>query len=365
MKTQLIPVLAIVVLGFSSASTSFGTVASFQGLGDFSGGGFESKAYGVSADGSIVVGYGTTASGQQAFCWEDGTMTYLGDLHGDPATCAYDISADGSVIAGRVNSALDPDSEAFRWEYGSMTGLGVTSSWAPDVSADGSVVVGRAAGYDAFRWEGSTTTTLNPPESSSIAFGVSADGSVIVGDYSWVKIAGHQEALRWEDSTITHLGYLPGFTHSSARAVSDDGSVVVGYSQGTSDWEAFRWTSGTGMVGLADLPGGNFDSWAFAVSADGSVIVGRGTTDLGYESFLWDADNGMRNLKDVLENDCGLDLTDWTLRVATGISADGLTIVGYGTNPEGNSEAWAATIPEPATLLLLSIGAALLRKIRR
>lgn len=49
----------------------------------------------------------------------------------------------------------------------------------------------------------------------------------------------------------------------------------------------------------------------------------------------------------------GLDLANWTLYNATGISADGLTIVGYGANPDGYGEAWIATIPEPASILLL------------
>ena len=38
--------------------------------------------------------------------------------------------------------------------------------------------------------------------------------------------------------------------------------------------EAFRWTEGSGMVGLGDLAGGSFYSVANAVNADGSVVVG-------------------------------------------------------------------------------------------
>jgi len=82
------------------------------------------------------------------------------------------------------------------------------------------------------------------------------------------------------------------------------------------------------------------------------------------EAFVWYPANGMRNLKDVLEKSCGLNLTGWKLERATGISADGLTIVGGGINPDGHPEGWVATIPEPATLILLGLGTALLRKRR-
>jgi len=49
----------------------------------------------------------------------------------------------------------------------------------------------------------------------------------------------------------------------------------------------------------------------------------------------------------VLTND-GLNLTGWTLLSPTAISADGNTIVGFGTEPGGSREAWIATVPSPA-----------------
>ena len=58
-------------------------------------------------------------------------------------------------------------------------------------------------------------------------------------------------------------------------------------------------------------------------------------------------------------------LSGWTLEYANGISDDGVTIVGQGTNPSGFTEAFIATIPEPSTALLLGAGGAVLLRRRR
>jgi uncharacterized membrane protein len=59
----------------------------------------------------------------------------------------------------------------------------------------------------------------------------------------------------------------------------------------------------------------------------------------------------MERLADILTSK-GIDLTGWELSVATAVSADGKTIVGYGINPAGEREAFVASIaPNPTTLL--------------
>ena len=132
--------------------------------------------------------------------------------------------------------------------------------------------------------------------------------------------------------------------------------------------------SDTPIIFLAMFWGGGGSlSTAVGVSADGSVAVGGGCPGFtGSRAFLRDAYHCVRNLKDVLI-DHGLDaeLTGWELRNANGISADGLTIVGSGTNPDGDTEAWAAVIPIPAGALVGLVmfgcmsGGAIRRKFRK
>ena len=92
--------------------------------------------------------------------------------------------------------------------------------------------------------------------------------------------------------------------------------------------------------------------------------MGRSHSASGAEAFVWDATNGMRELDQVL-SDLGLDLTGWTLTQALSVSVDGQTIVGFGTNPSGFTEAWVAVIPEPSTGLLLMTSLISLAMCRR
>ena len=233
-------------------------------------------------------------------------------------------------------------------------GDGNSSSGAFGVSADGTTIVGFSGG-EAFRWtDGGGMVGLGGFSSS--ARGVSADGSTVVGQGE--SAPNVTEAFRWTSgSGVVGLGDLSGGSFFSfAWDISSDGSTVVGLSNTTPGNEAFLWTSSGGMVGLGDLPGGGFDSQALAVSADGSIIVGESrTATSANEAFIWDTTDGMRELNPVLTA-LGVDLTGWTLHAAIDISDDGSVIVGGGTNPSGDREAWIATIPEPSTALLLGFG---------
>jgi probable HAF family extracellular repeat protein len=335
----------------------------FTPLGDLLGNDFASSAYAISADGEVIVGSGRSISGSEAFRWtESSGLVGLGDLPGSIVSSrANAVSRHGSVVVGSAEGASG--GEAFRWtENGGMVGLGAQSS-ARAVSADGNVVVGIFPGAiegEAFRWtEASGMVGLGElgggARSGSEAYGVSADGSVVTGA-SW-SAAGWQ-AFRWtESSGMVGIGDLPGGRFESiAYGVSADGSVIVGSGEINGGRRAFRWTVGTGMVALTEF----HYSYALAASGDGSVIVGRHQGPfVDQDAFIWDEAHGMRSLTTVLAN-AGVLPNGWLLQEASGVSADGKRIVGWGRNPDGNTEAWLVdmtAIPEPSAVSLLAIGA--------
>ena len=345
---------------------------------------FSSEAYAVSADGSTIVGRGTPV--QRAWRLDDQFNTiFLGDQQGGgDLSTARAVSADGSVVVGRVHTTSG--AEAFRWTNatGLMVGLGdlpggAFESDAWGVSHDGTVVVGYGvspggtlSGAEAFRWQLTDPLTgtgemiglgdLPGGDSTSAATGVSADGTVIVGASSSAASDAYSlfatEAFRWAlTDPVTGAGTMIGLWdlsgggfNSFATAVSADGTTVVGRGLSGDGTEAFRWRDGV-MSGLGDLPGGDFLSVANAVSADGSVVVGYsavGVDDGGLNllhPFIWDEENGMRDLVEVFADE-GLALLNLRLASANGVSADGRTFVGTGQSvfltPGGTprTEAW-------------------------
>ncbi len=93
------------------------------------------------------------------------------------------------------------------------------------------------------------------------------------------------------------LGDLPGGLYESfARGVSADGSTAVGRSISAAGPQAFRWTAADGMAGLGDLSGGSFHSEAYGVSDDGTVVVGWSVSSLGVEAFEWRLGVGLTGL---------------------------------------------------------------------
>jgi probable HAF family extracellular repeat protein len=166
-------------------------------------------------------------------CWRNASPRHAWSGY---TSYAYGVSADGSVVVGVAYTNL-VKYHAFRWtESEGMQDLGTLGGWgsaALGVSADGSVVVGYAYDADevhrAFRWtaESGMEDLGTLGGGWSRAYSVSADGSVVVGMAR--NSAGHIRAFRWTaESGMQDLGTLGGF-HSTALGVSADGTVVVGW----------------------------------------------------------------------------------------------------------------------------------------
>jgi probable HAF family extracellular repeat protein len=310
---------------------------------------------GVSGDGSTVFGVGYAASPDfstisfEAFIWTPATgLVALGGLPGAPpqywTSSPYSepsgVSADGSTVVGDANNAQNRD-EAFVWRASTgMVGLGTlpgfTDSSATGVSGDGSTVVGTVhnaqGSQEAFVWRAATGMvglgTL-PGFTSSMATGVSGDGSTVVG-HNLNAQGNAPQVFIWTAATgMVGLGTLPGFTSSMATGISGDGSTVVGSVYNAQGFqEAFVWTAATGMVGLGYLPG-DVSSAAAGVSRDGSRVVGWSiNVNQSYvlealEAFVWTAATGLVRL--------GF-LPGATTSYATGVSADGSTVVGTSGN---------------------------------
>jgi probable HAF family extracellular repeat protein len=305
-------------------------------------------AYDMSDDGTTIVGYANGYQGQNlvATRWRNGQIDFLGSEN----SFAFATSADGSVVVG--DSGL-----AFRWENGNLQYLvSNPGEWnsANAVSSNGQFIAGSVGS------SGGINTSYQKPcywdndglhvienfgfATEGYATAISNDGQIIIG-------SSGDRAFKWQNGVMNYLGDVPGgIPAQRANGMSSDGSVIVG--------DGFRWENGV-MTALEELYGSQ--SQAQAVSGDGSIIVGSSGWESYSRAFIWDEIHGVRDLNWVLVNEYGLDLGGWTLRNAIAISEDGTKIFG-GT---GYSGYWIAEIPEPATVLFLSLGGWTVSRRRR
>jgi probable HAF family extracellular repeat protein len=220
---------------------------------------------------------------------------------------------------------------------------------ANDISSDGSTIVGYGIGptnQTAVYWTQSSgyAPTALPSLGGAWALAVSGDGKIIAGQAHdgvssnvpviWDLTSGSPTITNIMDYDLFNEGIIPG-THA-ARAVSQDGSVVVGFLQGMDGARhAFRWTSATGMVVINPNGIGNFA--AVDTSADGTVIVGSST--------YWTEATGMLDIQSFLESQgLGTDMEGWTQLDVNAVSDDGRAFAGSGVDPDGRRQGWYANI---------------------
>ena len=166
----------------------------------------------------------------------------------------------------------------------SMATISLTGSFIPSAfSANGAIAAGRS-GSIATVYENTNGVTLlgTFPEAdsqSSNVSGISADGTVVTG-YS--RSSTDNEAFRWTSATglqklkdLTGRGSYTGFTNASG--ISRNGQ------------EAFIWSVSGGFTALGDVAGGNVTSVARDVTNSGNIILGGGFSSVStLETLKWD-----------------------------------------------------------------------------
>lgn len=347
------------VIALSAGSAAY--AADFTPLGSLPDrNSFWSYPHAVSSDGKTIVGdsvvSGLGGGEYRAVQWRDGAgPTSLGTIPGAYNISARAVSATGEGIIGFTELYGYAGFSSFYWS--ATTGLivptvlpGYSNSTAMAISADGSTMVGAVYGLgdpwspnrnsEAVRWSRTQSYFvglgyLGGSNTYSSANAVSADGAVIVGSSSSPN--AEYEAFRWTEATgMVGLGFLPGGRGSEASFVSGDGRVVVGWANfyDTSRQAAFRWTEETGMTDLGGLPGAVV-TVPFAMSRDGRFVVGQsGDWSLGTEAFRWSESGGIVSLG-------GLPGAQMSFAIA--VSDDGAVVLGQSYYSDGHSEPFVWT----------------------
>lgn len=170
-----------------------------------------------------------------------------------------------------------------------------------------------------------TLLGIAPPRTTSYGTAVSDDGSVVAGYSDGLG----QPGFRW-----TRQGGRNDFgvgrpTPSPAFGISGDGNFVVGTDNLLSA-SAYRWSQATGYQDIS--PASIAISEAYDASFDGSVVVGmaRAGATSDRRPFRWSATSGFQ----VLSQDVN--------GIANGVSRDGNVVVGE-TNLPDRAFFWTPT----------------------
>jgi probable HAF family extracellular repeat protein len=347
-----------------AAAPALAQPATFRALGLFGPQGTpippNSHGTAVSSDGSVVAGnadawesfHGVIVSASLRWTAQTGWQQLPIVGYGGP----FAISFDGSTIAGSADLLGLPIMQS-AWVIRGVSNpvsAPVYAGGFKGISGDGLTAVGWANiqftdPVDPIAWtQASGVRSLGhiPGATAGYATAANADGAVIVG-YDGGSLG---QAFIWTASQgIRGLGFLPGAAstaHSRAYGVSADGRAVVGLSTNSGGSEqGFLWRAEYGMVPF-NLLDGYVSGAARAVSADGSVVVGSVADAVNHSiAYYWDRARGRRDLRQFLITLGATGLTGWTLTSANAVSPDGSWIVGDGTDPQGNTQAWLAHIP--------------------
>jgi probable HAF family extracellular repeat protein len=191
------------------------------------GGNIWSQAQDVSTDGNIVVGWSNHISLGYGFSnpvpvrWERSSGNWRMEyIAGASIGEAYGVSADGSVVVGYIRNESGHN-RAFRWQNGSIQILDTldgNESEARDISANGDFVVGyatnTAGAWRAVRWSAAGIEDLNVTYANllngselNLASAISPNGRYIAG-YGFNIATWRLEAFLLDtfEACVSHSG---------------------------------------------------------------------------------------------------------------------------------------------------------------
>ena len=240
---------------------------------------------------------------------------------GWPFAISYQ-GGDGNDVV--ITAGAEPQAQFI--PLGFLPGATFSQAWA--VSDDGRVVGGTsliAAGFHAFVWtHGEGMVTFGEP--NCVVRGLASGGEVAVGE---IQVPPNpSDGFVWDAfSGLVSLADLPGGNEqSAAMGVNGDSLIIVGWGTAAAGREAIRWIDGE-VESLGELPGGSHSSMARGVSASGDVIVGESNGANGLEAFVWSEDGGLQGIGDLAGGSFS--------SAAYAASGDGSIIVGSGTSAVG------------------------------
>lgn len=272
------------------------------------------------------------------------------------------ISADGEFISGTSVGPDGPEMSRYSRTTNTWTRLGslgyevdnnVSGGFA--ISADGGTVAGLAWGDTTGGRAFSQAVAWNPAEGiidlgtlyngkSTRANAISEDGSVIVG---WQDTSGPWKSAVWrknpaggyyaneyllinEDSSATNEYNQLG----ECSAVSADGKWIGGYGDYANNNQPWIWSKDGGVINLGTLPNvGN--GYVSGMSADAKVVVGWFDGQLFGDPltpFIWTQAAGLHELNGYITTLFGDTTGIHHIYTADCISPNGQYVAGYGVN---------------------------------
>jgi uncharacterized membrane protein len=266
----------------------------------------------ITPDGSMIVASAATDDGTAVpAIWLGGSDWQVldwvpgGGPCGETRATAYGLSGDGStIVGGGYTGPGCADFRAFKWTatngYEILDGEPGEKTRANGVNHDGSVIVGWAEGFgrQGARWVDGVFYPMSPDPATTFigeAYGVTADGSMITGLDATDPATDYPGGWIWTEADGFTVYPMPPFDRGGGLGeVNAEGSVGVGYAQqGFFARIPTIWTAELGIVSHAEFINAQgtwgqdwFSLGLVTVSDDGSTVGGFADTIYGRIGYI-------------------------------------------------------------------------------